>query len=50
VKTRLPEVQQALMRGEITAVRAAESLLAAHEAAHPAATGADSKKHYDQQN
>ncbi len=50
VKTRLPEVQQALMRGEITAVRAAESLLAAHEVADPVATAAESKKLYDQQN
>jgi LAO/AO transport system kinase len=31
VKARLPEVRLALKRGEITAVRAAESLLAAHE-------------------
>ena len=50
VKTRLPEVQQALMRGEITAVRAAESLLAAHEVANPAPTGAETKKLYDQEN
>jgi len=34
VKARLPEVRQALLRGEITAVRAAESLLAAHEENH----------------
>ena len=47
VRARLPEVRHALMRGEITAVRAAESLLAAHEAAHPAAA---KTKHYDQQN
>ena len=36
----LPETWQALLRGEITAVRAAASLLAAHE----------ETKHYDQQN
>jgi len=50
VKTRLSGVQQALMRGEITAVRAAESLLAAHEVANPVTTGAESEKLYDQQN
>jgi LAO/AO transport system kinase len=39
VKARLPEVREALKRGEITPVRAAESLLAAHQAL-PAAHGA----------
>ena len=34
VRTRLPDTRQALLRGEITAVRAAESLLAAHEENH----------------
>ena len=50
VKTRLPEVQQALMRGEITAVRAAETLLTAHEGANPTPPGTAKPKLYDQQN
>ncbi|MGA2248464.1 MAG: methylmalonyl Co-A mutase-associated GTPase MeaB [Verrucomicrobiota bacterium] len=39
VKARLPVIQQALLRGEITAVRAAESLLAAHQESSPDPTG-----------
>ena len=41
VKTRLPLVQQALLRGEITAVRAAEALLAAPLERHPDLTGTE---------
>lgn len=39
VQNRLPAVQQALLRGEITAVRAADVLLAAHQEKHPGPTG-----------
>jgi len=39
VKARLPVIQQALLRGEITAVRAAESLLGAHEGNPPDPAG-----------
>jgi LAO/AO transport system kinase len=39
VKARLPIVQEALLRGEITAVRAAESLLSAQLENPPASTG-----------
>ena len=39
VKARLPVIQQALLRGEITAVRAAESLLADHQENPPDPTG-----------
>jgi hypothetical protein len=39
VKARLPIVQEALLRGEITAVRAAESLLSAQQENPPAPTG-----------
>jgi len=45
VKARLADVRQAVMRGDITAVRAAESLLAVHEERTPATT-----QTYDQQN
>jgi len=41
VQTRLPVVQQALLRGEITAVRAAETLLAAHQEDHSGSTGTE---------
>jgi len=41
VKARLPGVQQALLRGEITAVRAAETLLAAPQENPAGATGAE---------
>jgi LAO/AO transport system kinase len=41
VKARLPFVQQALLRGEITAVRAAAALLAAHQESPPAPTGTE---------
>jgi len=50
VKARLPDVRQALMRGEITAVRAAESLLAAHVSPPSSTTSAAKAKSYDQQN
>jgi LAO/AO transport system kinase len=50
VKASLPGVQQALLRGEITAVRAAQSLLAAHQQTPPAAAGGAKSEHYDQQN
>jgi len=48
VSSRLPQLQQALMRGEITVVRAAESLLAAHQDA--TLTDKPKEKDYDQQN
>ena len=41
VQARLPGVQQALLRGEITAVRAAETLLAAPQENPAGATGAE---------
>ena len=41
VKTRLPLVQQTLLRGEITAVRAAETLLATPLERHPDLTGTE---------
>jgi len=41
VQNRLLAVQQALLRGEITAVRAAESLLAAHQENHSGFTGTE---------
>ena len=50
VQSRLPDIRKALMRGEITAVRAAESLLAAHEPVDCASAGAEKKSLYDQQN
>jgi LAO/AO transport system kinase len=49
VKACLPEVQQALMRGEITAVRAAAGLLAAHEEKNAGAIET-AIKNYDQKN
>jgi len=41
VKAHLPVIQQALLRGEITAVRAAEALLAAHAETPPGSTGTE---------
>ena len=41
VKARLPVVQQALLRGEITAVRAAETLLAAPSETNSGSTGTE---------
>jgi LAO/AO transport system kinase len=41
VKNRLLAMQQAVLRGEITAVRAAESLLATHQAGHAGSTGTE---------
>jgi LAO/AO transport system kinase len=49
VTARLPEVQQALQRGEITAVRAAELLLTAH-AGQSAAPATEKSNLYDQKN
>ena len=49
VQARLPEIQQALLRGEITAVRAAEFLLMA-QAGLPAASASEPTTIYDQKN
>lgn len=50
VQALMPEVQQALLRGEITAVRAAENLLGAFAVPDPVTAKEPNLKPYDQQN